>query len=143
MKIKILLDKVRVRFTRNEIADLLFLLERAVTIEMNSRFEAAYIHAAWLNLLQEVAVKLIDKDTEDKDKKDFKITTSQAQYMALMELFQYGYPKDYDSIFANSAYNKLIKVGVDSNLLKMKGGASPTPLLKPNTNNTQNLLGDG
>lgn len=141
MRIKIVLDKVKVRLSKNEIKDLVFLIERAVTIEMNSRFEAAYIHAAWLNLLKEVAVKLMEKDTEDKEKREFKFTATQAQYMALMELFQYGYPDNYDSIFSDSAYNKLIKVGIDSNLLKMNGGAIPSPLLKPNRNNPQNLIG--
>lgn len=143
IKIKIVLDKVKVRLSRNEINDLMFLVERAVTLEMNSNFEAAYIHAAWLNLLKEVAVKLMDKDLEDKEKKDFKVSASQAQYMALLELFQYGYPEGYDSVFANSAYGKLVKVGVDNNLIEMKRGVYPTPLLKANTNNNQNLLGYG
>lgn len=139
MKVKIVLDKVKVRLLKNEINDLMFLIERAVTLEMNSSFEAAYIHAAWLNLLKEVAVNLMEKDTVDEEKRDFKVTVTQAQYMALLELFQYGYPDGYDSIFANEAYNKLIKVGIDSNLLKMKSGAFPTPLLNQNTNN-HNLL---
>ena len=140
IKFKIILDKVKVRLSKNEITDLLYLVERAVTIEMNSSFDAAYIHAAWLNILKEVAVKLMDKDLEDTEKRDFKVVVTQAQYMALLELFQYGYPEDYDSTFANFAYNKLVKVGVDNNLLKMEGGAFPTPLLKQNTNNPQKLI---
>lgn len=143
IKIKIVLEKVKVRLSKNEINDLKYLIERTITIEMNSKFEAAYIHAAWLNLLKEVAVKLMDKDLEDKEKKEFKVSTSQAQYMALLELFQYGYPEGYDSVFADSAYNKLVKVGVDSNILKMQSGAFPAPLLKSNINNNQNLIGYG
>lgn len=142
MKLKIVLEKIKFRLNANEIKEVLFLAERAVTIEMNSSFEAAYIHAAWLNLLREVAVKLMDKDIENKEESDFKISVTQAQYMALMELFQYGYPDGYFDVFANSAYNKLVEIGMNNNIIQMQG-ATPTPLLKPNTKNPQNLLNHG
>lgn len=81
----------------------------------------------------------MDKNVEKIDK-EYKVSVSQAQYMALMELFQYGYPENYFDVFANAAYNKLIKVGVESKLILLKGGSTPTPLLNSTPNQSQNLL---
>lgn len=136
IKFKIVLEKIKLQMEGIQIANLLKLIEMLITAEQEDKSEAAFIHIAWIALLQEIFVKLVEKEVTNGEV--YKVSLTLAQYMALMDLCQYRFHETY-KIDANEIYSVLVQYGVNHNLITLKGG-EVSPLMLGKSSNHNNLL---
>jgi len=138
MKVTVKLEKIKVELSKYEMAVLFAYIEQHITQNRQSQFEVAFIDCAWIGLLKEVAVLLMDKDfkNDNDPNNEYTVSLRESQYMALLELYSAGYPSQALQFTGNVIYGKLYKIGIDRNLLQVDRYNNVTPLL----NHSINLL---
>lgn len=131
-KIKIVLPKIKIKLYNGQAESLFMCLQFFLQQEMDSPYDADFIHMSWLSSLKEIAVKLLDKNL-DKGK-EVKLALSESQYMALFPFLQERAPHPSRQIDLNGIRDILFKVGVEEGLIDMKAG-----MLRPLIGHTQKL----
>ena len=120
VKIKIILPKIKIKLSNAQAESLSLCLQFFLQQEMNSSFDADFVHMSWLSSLKQIAVKLLDKDL-DKGK-EVKLSLSEAQYMALFPFAQEPAPHPTRQVDMNGIFDLLFKAGMEEGLINVKGG---------------------